>query len=90
MPPPDSDKGRPRREAALTVENPGDGFDVASLPRPSDGGRPKLCRRSAAVALCTLRPADRRRLIERLADLEELARLARQRGTLAAGSEPST
>lgn len=54
-------------------------------------------RRPAVVALAALPARDRARILARVADLEELAALARQRGTLAeppakwsAPSEPQT
>lgn len=67
MPQPDNAEGRPQGEAASRNN------DIATVARPTD----------AARRIRSLRPGDRRRVLERLAELEELARLARERGTLA-------
>jgi hypothetical protein len=74
MPPPDMERGRPRGErmAASKELHQGDG-DSSTVRHSVDTAR----------RIRSLRPADRRRLIERLAELRDLERLARERGTLA-------
>lgn len=82
MRPPERGKGRPGREAALSeVEIHGRGID---LSRVRHGIRARQPIDSAPAALRRLRPADRARVLDRLAELRALEVLARQRGTLAA------
>ncbi|MBB5776224.1 hypothetical protein [Nonomuraea jabiensis] len=74
MPPEDNAEGRPRARAASRVDI--NGLDATSV-------RHTHARRTVH-ALRGLRPADRARVLGRLAELRDLETLARQRGTLAA------
>jgi hypothetical protein len=65
--PRENEEGRPRVRAASRKD------DIATVARPPDVAR----------RIRSLRPVDRRRLLERLAELELLGHIARQPGTLA-------
>lgn len=82
---PENEEGRPSARAALRVGNQRDSdHDTLSVRHYADRPRDLRTRQPAHAALRTLRPADRARLLDRLAQLRDLERMARERGTMAA------